>query len=232
MAVFMFSLAGMPPFAGFIGKFYLFAAVIDKEMWLLAVVAGLNSVIALYYYARILRAMYFENPVDGDPIMKADLPNSILVGVMVLGTVVFGVYWAPVVDFAERSILFFGSREFFTRDADHPCADGRRLCLIPVGGGSRGRDRDESRLLRALHRAAFDLRIHFDRAPVCGAGLGLIGQAVVAPSLYEDSCTAGEQRHRAGHRAVIQFQRASSGVLSLIVPVFAVVLAAARRICR
>jgi NADH-quinone oxidoreductase subunit N len=108
MAVFMFSLAGMPPFAGFIGKFYLFAAVIDKEMWLLAVVAGLNSVIALYYYARILRAMYFENPVDGDPIMKADLPNSILVGVMVLGTVVFGVYWAPVVDFAERSILFFG----------------------------------------------------------------------------------------------------------------------------
>jgi len=108
MAVFLFSLAGMPPFAGFIGKFYLFAAVIDKEMWLLAVVAGLNSVVGLYYYARIVRAMYLDSPLDGDPIMHADLPNSILVGVMVLGTVVFGVYWAPVIDFAERSLMFVG----------------------------------------------------------------------------------------------------------------------------
>ncbi len=108
MAIFMFSLAGLPPFAGFIGKFYLFAAVVDKEMWLLAIVGGLNSVIALYYYARIVKAMYLENPVDGDPIMVADLPNSILVGVMVAGTVVFGVYWTPVINFAEQSIQFWG----------------------------------------------------------------------------------------------------------------------------
>jgi NADH-quinone oxidoreductase subunit N len=108
MAIFMFSLAGMPPFAGFIGKFYLFAAIIDKEMWLLAIVGGLNSVLALYYYARIVRAMYLDNPVDGDPVMKSDLPNSILIGVMALATVVFGVYWAPVIDFAERSLLFLG----------------------------------------------------------------------------------------------------------------------------
>jgi NADH-quinone oxidoreductase subunit N len=108
MAIFLFSLAGLPPFAGFIGKFYLFAAVVQEEMWLLAVVGGLNSVIALYYYARIVKAMYLENPVDGDPIMTSDLPNSILIGVMVTGTVVFGVYWAPVVEFAEQSIQFWG----------------------------------------------------------------------------------------------------------------------------
>jgi NADH-quinone oxidoreductase subunit N len=108
MAIFLFSLAGMPPFAGFIGKFYLFAAVVDREMWTLAVVAGLNSVIALYYYARIVRTMYLDLPVDGDPVMVADTHNSLLIGLLVLGTLVFGVYWAPVIDFANRSLFFVG----------------------------------------------------------------------------------------------------------------------------
>ena len=108
MAVFLFSLAGIPPFAGFIGKFYLFAAVVDRQMWTLAVVAGLNSVIALYYYARIIRTMYLDLPVDGDPTMVADTHNSLLIGFLVLATIVFGVYWAPVIDFADRSLFFVG----------------------------------------------------------------------------------------------------------------------------
>jgi NADH-quinone oxidoreductase subunit N len=108
MAIFLFSLAGLPPFAGFIGKFYLFAAVVDKQMWLLAVVGGVNSVIALYYYARIVRTMYLEAPIDGDPVMTVDMHNAFLVGVLTLFTVVFGVYWAPVINLAERSLLFFG----------------------------------------------------------------------------------------------------------------------------
>jgi NADH-quinone oxidoreductase subunit N len=108
MAIFLFSLAGIPPFAGFIGKFYLFAAVVDREMWTLAVVAGLNSVVALYYYARIVRTMYLDLPVDGDPVMVADTHNSLLIGLLVLGTLVFGVYWAPVIDFADRSLFFVG----------------------------------------------------------------------------------------------------------------------------
>ena len=108
MAVFLFSLAGIPPFAGFIGKFYLFAAVVDKRMWTLAIVAGLNSVVALYYYARIVRTMYLDNPVEGDPVMVVDGNSLFLVGVLMMGTLVFGVYWAPVIDFAERSLLFVG----------------------------------------------------------------------------------------------------------------------------
>ncbi len=108
MAVFVFSLAGIPPFAGFIGKFYLFAAVIDQRMWTLAVVAGLNSVVALYYYARIVRTMYLDLPVDGDPAVSMDLHNAILIGVLAVCTLVFGVYWSPVVSLAARSILFTG----------------------------------------------------------------------------------------------------------------------------
>jgi NADH-quinone oxidoreductase subunit N len=107
MAIFLFSLAGIPPFAGFIGKFYLFAAVIDKQMWTLALVAGANSVIALYYYARIVRAMFLDRPTLDDPFMAVDIHNSLLVGALVVGTVVFGVYWAPVIALAERSVLFF-----------------------------------------------------------------------------------------------------------------------------
>jgi NADH-quinone oxidoreductase subunit N len=107
MMIFMFSLAGLPPLAGFIGKFYLFAAVINAKMWTLAVVAGLNSVVALYYYARIVRTMYFDQPVEGDPVMTVDLHNSVLVGALVVGTLVFGVYWAPLINLADRSVVFF-----------------------------------------------------------------------------------------------------------------------------
>jgi formate hydrogenlyase subunit 3/multisubunit Na+/H+ antiporter MnhD subunit len=50
MAMFLFSLAGLPPLAGFIGKFYLFAAVIEGQFYWLALVGVLNSVVSLYYY--------------------------------------------------------------------------------------------------------------------------------------------------------------------------------------
>jgi len=65
-------------------------------------------VIGLYYYARIVRTMYLDLPVDGDPIVAIDLHSFFLVGLLMLGTLVFGVYWAPVIDFAERSLLFVG----------------------------------------------------------------------------------------------------------------------------
>jgi NADH-quinone oxidoreductase subunit N len=76
-------------------------------MWMLAIVGGINSVVALYYYARIIRTMYLDAPVDGDPVMTIDLHNAVLVGILTLFTVVFGVYWAPVINLAERSVLFF-----------------------------------------------------------------------------------------------------------------------------
>jgi NADH-quinone oxidoreductase subunit N len=77
-------------------------------MWTLAVVAGLNSVVALYYYARIVRTMYLDLPIEGDPVVAIDGHSSFLVGVLMLATLVFGIYWAPVIDFAERSLLFVG----------------------------------------------------------------------------------------------------------------------------
>ncbi len=106
MAIFLLSLAGIPPLAGFIGKFYLFAAVIERHMWTLAIVAAANSVIALYYYARVLRAMYLDAPESDAPSVSLGWHHSILVGALVTGTVVFGIYWAPLIALAQRSIFF------------------------------------------------------------------------------------------------------------------------------
>ena len=62
MSLFMFSLTGLPPTAGFIGKFYLFAAVINAgaQYYWIAIIGVLNSVISLYYYMRIVKVMYFN----------------------------------------------------------------------------------------------------------------------------------------------------------------------------
>lgn len=64
MAIFLFSLTGIPPFAGFFGKWLLFNAVISKGIYWLAFIGLLNSVVSLYYYARIIKAMYFESAED------------------------------------------------------------------------------------------------------------------------------------------------------------------------
>src|SRR5712692_1212659 len=62
MGVFLISLTGLPPTAGFIGKLYLFAALINGKWYWLAVVAAVNSVISLYYYVRIFRYMFLQDP--------------------------------------------------------------------------------------------------------------------------------------------------------------------------
>jgi NADH-quinone oxidoreductase subunit N len=107
MAIFLFSLTGLPPLAGFIGKFYLFAAVVKEQFYFLALVGILNSVVSLYYYARIVRTMFLDFPVGDEGEVTLDWHNgSFLVPLSVL-TVVIGVYWAPLIDLADRSVHFF-----------------------------------------------------------------------------------------------------------------------------
>jgi NADH-quinone oxidoreductase subunit N len=112
MAVFLFSLTGLPPTAGFIGKFYLFAAVIRAGLYELAVIGVLNSVISLYYYARILRAMFLEGKGEKEEAEPAFAgPRvaplySVLLVVLVVPTVLFGVYWSPLAEWVRQSVGF------------------------------------------------------------------------------------------------------------------------------
>jgi len=64
LAIFMFSMAGIPPLAGFFGKLYVFLAAIEAELYTLAVIGVLSSVIGAFYYLRIVKLMYFDEPAD------------------------------------------------------------------------------------------------------------------------------------------------------------------------
>ena len=64
LAIFMFSMAGIPPLAGFFGKFYIFLAAVEAELYGLAVIGVLSSVVAAFYYLRIVKVMYFDALAD------------------------------------------------------------------------------------------------------------------------------------------------------------------------
>ncbi len=106
MAIFMFSLTGLPPLAGFIGKFYLFAAIINGHWYWLAVAGVLNSVISLYYYAGVARAMFLVKTETKDAVSFQTF-DKILIATLVIPTLVFGIYWTPILELTMRSIKLF-----------------------------------------------------------------------------------------------------------------------------
>jgi NADH-quinone oxidoreductase subunit N len=69
LGVFLFSLAGLPPLAGFLGKFYVFAAGVESRLYALVVIGLVNSVISLYYYARVVKVMFLDRPQAEDPVL-------------------------------------------------------------------------------------------------------------------------------------------------------------------
>jgi len=108
MAIFFISLAGIPPTAGFIGKLFLFAALLDAKWIWLAVIGALNTVISLYYYVRVIRNMFLRDPEGSTtPIVFSNPQLSILV-ILLIPTLVFGLYYSPIVEFANASVAMFG----------------------------------------------------------------------------------------------------------------------------
>ena len=102
-ALFMFSMAGVPPFAGFVGKLYVFRAAVDQGLWTLAVIGVLTSVVGCYYYLRVIKVIYFDAPVDA---FDRRAPSISFVGVAAGAfTLLFFVFPAPVVDAAHAAAL-------------------------------------------------------------------------------------------------------------------------------
>ncbi|KAB7739288.1 NADH-quinone oxidoreductase subunit NuoN [Parvibaculum sedimenti] len=102
LAMLMFSLAGIPPLAGFFAKFYVFMAAIKADLYLLSVIGVLSSVVGAYYYLRIVKVMYFDEPVQAlDAPMSREL--SIVLGLSGLFTLFFFVYPAPLIASAEAA---------------------------------------------------------------------------------------------------------------------------------
>jgi len=109
LAVFLISLAGIPPTAGFFAKFYIFASAIKSGYILLALTGVLASVIGLFMYARILKAMYLDRKegVLEKPMNKIPLPSWAVVGMCVIGTFLFGIYPKSIVEIAKICLHLF-----------------------------------------------------------------------------------------------------------------------------
>ena len=102
MLFFMLSLGGIPPTAGFMGKFWLFSAAIESGYIWLAVVAVGNSAISLYYYIRVIVYMWLKEEIAGPPIRVSPAMVAALV-ITLVGTIVFGLYPGPLFELAAAS---------------------------------------------------------------------------------------------------------------------------------
>jgi len=102
LAIFMFSMAGIPPLAGFFGKFYVFIAAIDAGLYQLAVVGLLSSVISAYYYLRIVKVMYFDEPVECFDRPIGRKLSLVLVGTGVI-TLFFFLALSPLLQHMSRA---------------------------------------------------------------------------------------------------------------------------------
>jgi NADH-quinone oxidoreductase subunit N len=110
MVVFLFSLTGLPPTAGFIGKFYLFAEVINQEYFWLAIVGVLNSVISLFYYMKFAKAMYFTQAPEGQESKLRVAPlHMVMLAILAVPTLALGLYWPFFKGMADRAIIHFSS---------------------------------------------------------------------------------------------------------------------------
>src|ERR1035437_1863964 len=98
LAMLLFSLAGIPPLAGFFAKFYVFLAAIKAGLYTLAVIGVLSSVVGAYYYLNIVKIMYFDEPVKGFERMPGLL--RLVLGVSGLSVMLFFAYPAPILDAA------------------------------------------------------------------------------------------------------------------------------------
>jgi NADH-quinone oxidoreductase subunit N len=107
--IFLVSLTGIPPTAGFIGKLYLFAALINHGWVWLAIVGAINSVIALYYYLRIVRNMFLRPGDEAQPAISFGSLQMATVLVLLVPTLLFGLYFSPISRLAEASVQIFGT---------------------------------------------------------------------------------------------------------------------------
>ncbi len=111
MTIFMLSLMGIPPFAGFFGKLYVFGAAVNRNLAWFAVVGALNSVIAVYYYARVIKTMIIDPAGEGAETgaIRLSWRTQALVWMMLLPTSGLMFFWDRIQTLTSDSMkLFFG----------------------------------------------------------------------------------------------------------------------------
>ncbi|KIH77604.1 NADH dehydrogenase subunit N [Geoalkalibacter ferrihydriticus] len=105
MAIFLFSLMGLPPTAGFAGKFYIFAGAIKEGYIWLAVLGILASAVSLYYYLRVMVVMYFRDPVEDFAWVKMPVGAMVSIAIAIVGVLLLGIVPGPFMDLARLAIF-------------------------------------------------------------------------------------------------------------------------------
>jgi NADH-quinone oxidoreductase subunit N len=105
MTVFMLSLTGIPLTAGFVGKWFVFKAAMAADLWLVALIGVITSLISAFYYLRIIWLMYFE---EGEPEAHTPWPLAWGIGIAAVGTVILGVLPFLLSEMANEITLAFG----------------------------------------------------------------------------------------------------------------------------
>lgn len=106
MSIFMLSLMGIPPFAGFFGKLYVFGAAVNRNLAWYAVVGALNSVISVYYYARVIKAMIIEGS-ENTTAIRLPWTSHVMVWIMLLPTAGMMIFWNRIQVLTSASMRFF-----------------------------------------------------------------------------------------------------------------------------
>ncbi len=103
MAIMMFSMAGIPPLAGFFGKMYVFLAALEREMYILVIVGLLSSVVAAYYYLKVVKVMYFDeakDKFDGETMLS----SRVVLALCALVTLLFFIIPTPLIDMTASAV--------------------------------------------------------------------------------------------------------------------------------
>jgi len=109
LSIFLISLTGLPPTAGFITKLYLFFALVDANLLYVAVIALLNTVVSLYFYVRVLKHMYLSKPTENTPKVQTSFSVNLLLVILMFPIILFGVYFTPLLNFAKACFSFIGN---------------------------------------------------------------------------------------------------------------------------
>jgi len=104
MLVFLLSLAGIPPTAGFLGKYYIFLSLIETGHYMLAIVATLYVAVAIYYYFRLVRSMFVGEATEKAPVASS-LGLRFALAASGIMTLAIGIYPEPFLQFAQRSLM-------------------------------------------------------------------------------------------------------------------------------
>ena len=105
LCIFLFSLMGLPPTAGFTGKFYIFAGAIKAGYVWLAVLGVLNSAVSLYYYLRIMVQMYFKDPQEDFAWVKLNMPTVVSIIISLAGVLYLGIVPGTLMQLAKLAGL-------------------------------------------------------------------------------------------------------------------------------